>query len=378
MSTEDTTSGAGEVGPRADGSRVDGPRTTEKPIEGVATETAPPPPGENETPVMPPREKRLPTQLQPAWVAGLIAAAVAADVALRRPPWNNVAFTILIAVMAVGLATSGLIRTTTSRIMLGGAVILGVLLAIRTEPILTLFNFGAAIALLLGAALFGQGRDIWDFGPARVISDGLSVIEKSIMAPFAVAQEAGVRYQHWEASDDAASRAVVRGLAIAAPIVVILGLLLASADVVFQSFFSGINLGGASIFGHLFLAAVGAWAFVTLLSLAARQDGQSVVNPVKRALGSVETAIILGSITALFSVFAVAQVLTIMGGADEALTRAGLEPNDHRGGGHDHQSPDQPQSASQSLRPYRRLRHGGLDDADCPGGCYPHLLLHRR
>ncbi len=297
---------------------------------GLKQETAAPPPPKPDTAVDMPLKapSREPTPLKAVWVVATIVAAVAADLALRRPPWNNVAFAILIAALAAGLLVSGFIRSKASQAMVAGSIVFGLLLAIRTETLLTLFNFGAALALLVGAALVGRGRDMWNFGPARVVADGLNVIEKAVVTPVVVAQEAGARYRQWDASESSASKEVVRGLMIAGPIVLVLGALLASADVVFESFFTRIDLGGGAIFGHLVLAGFGAWAFIGLLSLAARQDETYEIAPSSRSLGSVETAIILGSITALFSVFAVAQLLTILGGADDALARAGLAPKE--------------------------------------------------
>ncbi len=305
---------------------------TEDPAKraGVATDKpGPPPPGSQAAVEMPDiAPPRTPTPLKPTWVVATIVVGVAADMALRRPPWNNLAFAILIAALAAGLLVSGFIRSKASQAMLAGSMVFGLLLAVRTETLLTLFNFGAALALLIGAAVVGRGRDMWNFGPARVIADGLNVFEKGIVTPVVVIQETGARYRQWDASESSVSKEAVRGLMIAAPIVLVLGILLASADVVFESFFTSIDLGGGTIFGHLLLAAFGAWAFIALLSLASKEDDPSEVNPSSRSLGSVETAIILGSITALFSVFAVAQLLTVVGGADDALTRAGLEPKE--------------------------------------------------
>ncbi len=299
-------------------------------LAGVATDDGTPPPPEPGSEVdaplvmLPPE----PTPLKAIWVVSAVAVAVAADLALRRPPWNNVAFTILIVCLAGGLLASGFIRSKASQVMLAGSVVFGLLLAVRTELLLTLFNFAAAFALLVGAALVGRGRDMWNFGPARVAADSLNVFEKAVVTPIVVIQEAAARYRHWDASESSASKEVVRGLMIATPIVLLLGVLLASADVVFESFFTGVDLGGGTIVGHLILAALGAWAFIALLSLAAKEDDPSEAQPSSRSLGSVETAIILGSITALFTMFAVAQLLTVVGGADDALTRAGLAPKE--------------------------------------------------
>ncbi len=273
---------------------------------------------------------RDPSPLAPMWLVAAAATAVAADVALRRAPWNNVAGSILIATMAVGLLASGYIRTKTSRVMVLGAIFFGVFIALRTEPILTTFNMLASVSLLILAAIHGQGRSFWDLRPFRVAADGAAVIYESVVGIAEVPSEIGARYrvakEQAQAKDASTMYAVFRGLAFAIPVVVILGLLLASADAVFQSFFSGfggINVGVVA--GHLALMTIGAYAMMVLIRLGATQGG---VEPTERApsLGHIEALVILISINLLFAAFAVAQLMTILGGAEDALQRAGLQP----------------------------------------------------
>ncbi len=277
-----------------------------------------------------PAPPRVPTSLSPRWLVAAAAAAVMADVALRRAPWNNVAGAMLIAVLAVGLLVSGYINTRASRIMVGGAVFFGLFLAIRTEPILTTFNFLAAFSLLILGAIHGQGRTFWNLRPLRFITDAAVVFFEGINGLVEVPAEVGARYrvakEKAESRDGSSFYAVVRGLAIAVPVVLLLGLLLASADAVFSSFFSGIGTGNlGAVFGHLFLMAIGAYAMMVLLRLAHTQGAEdpAVSGP---SLGHIETMVILGSVNLLFGAFAVAQLMTVLGGAEDALSRAGLDP----------------------------------------------------
>ncbi len=279
------------------------------------------------TAITPPR---VPTPLNPRWLVAAAAAAVAADLALRRAPWNNVAGAIMITVLAVGLLISGYLKTRTSRIMVGGAVFFGVFLAIRTEPILTTFNLLAGCSLLVLGAIHGRDRSFWNLRPLRIITDAAVVFFESVNGLVEVPAEIGARYrvakEKAEARDATSFYAVMRGLAIAVPVVLLLGLLLASADVVFSSFFSGIGTGNlGSLFGHLILMVIGAYAMMVLLRLAHTQgaDEPAVSGP---SLGHIETMVVLGSINLLFGAFAVAQIMTVLGGAEDALSRAGLDP----------------------------------------------------
>ncbi len=269
-------------------------------------------------------EPPAPTPLKPVWVAAVLAAAVCADLALRRPPWNNVATALLVLVVAVGLLASGFVRSRSAKILLALAVLFGGFIAWRTDPLLTLFNFVVAFSLLAAGAATGTRQRLWDIGPGSVLKEGVLFFEQLVVTPFVGMAEALARYRTWGETGDSSSKAAVRGVAIAAPIVLILGLLLASADVVFRSFFTSVNLGGGGIFVHLFLAAIGAVAMAALLRYSTLEHSET--RPLTEGrFGAVEVGVILGAIVALFSVFAVAQVLTVVGGADEALARAGLD-----------------------------------------------------
>ena len=95
---------------------------------------------------------------------------------------------------------------------------------------------------------------------------------------------------------------------------------------VFQSFFTG--FGGIDlpfVLGHLLLLTMGAYGMMVLLRLSATQGG---TEPIGRtmSLGYVEVAVILGAVNLLFAAFAVAQLLTVIGGATDALERAGVDP----------------------------------------------------
>ena len=274
--------------------------------------------------------RRSPTPLSMRWVVAAAAAGVAADLALRRPPWTNVSGAILIAVLAIGLLASGFLVTRTSRLLAGGAMVFGLFLAIRTDPILLVFDLAAAIGLLVLAAVHGRGRSFWELRPLRLLADGATVVGTSIEGLFEVPAEAAARLR--EAQERAArgehqtTWAILRGLAITVPVVLVLGLLLASADAVFSSFFDGIGLlDPASLIGHLVLIGFGAYALMVLLRLA-NDQGSSAAPRLSHSLGSIETGVLLASINLLFAAFAVAQLLTVLGGADAALERAGLDP----------------------------------------------------
>ncbi len=301
----------------------DGPAQT-----AVSVDELPPPTAQPAVP-MPPRpvrQVRRATKLKASWLLAGAAAAVAADLALRRPPWNNVAGSILIATLAVGLVASGFLQTRTSRSFAALSVVFGAFLTLRTEPFLVICTMIAAIGLLLAAAVHGRERNFWDLRPMRLIVDGAQLIMESFIGIVEVPAEISAQArQAKESSSESKVWPALRGIAIAVPLMLVLGLLLASADVVFKSFFTAIGIPNiGSLLGHMILLAVGAYAMMLLLRTAATEGGDDP-TPLKASLGTLESTIILGGVILLFAGFAIAQVLTVLGGADAALDRAGLD-----------------------------------------------------
>lgn len=288
----------------------------------------PPPLHPMSTPLaVPPRVRREPIDLKPAWLLAGAAAAVAADLALRRPPWNNVAGSILIAVLAIGLLASGFLQTRTSRVFAALAVVFGAFLSLRTEPFLVTCTMTATIGLLLAAAVHGRERNFWDLRPMRLVVDAGQLFMESVVGIVEVPSEMSAQLRRArEASSSSQVWPALRGLAIAVPLLIVLGSLLASADVVFQSFFTAIGMPNtASLLGHIILLAMGAYMMMLLLRTAATQGGDEP-SAVKASLGKVESTIILGGVILLFAGFAIAQLMTVLGGANAALNRAGVDP----------------------------------------------------
>ncbi|MGH1494187.1 MAG: DUF4153 domain-containing protein [Acidimicrobiales bacterium] len=272
---------------------------------------------------------REPTRLKPVWLIAVAVAAIMADVALRRVPWNNVAGSLLIVALAGGLLASGFVRSTSGRLLITGAGFFGVFVALRTEPLLIMFNVLAAISLLILGAIHGQRRPFWDFRPMRMFGDAGVLLLEGVSGMFEVPAELAARYRvAKEQSTGESSKpayAVLRGLAIAVPIVLVFGLLLASADAVFESFFTSLDIfDPAVLVGHAMLMVIGAYTMMVLLRMAATEGA---TDPIAKApgLGHIEAGVVLGSVNLLFGAFAVAQLMTVLGGAEEALARANLD-----------------------------------------------------
>ncbi len=116
--------------------------------------------------------------------------------------------------------------------------------------------------------------------------------------------------------------AVLAGIGLALPLLVVLGLLLASADAVFADFFSWWG-SPETVIVHAVLLGVGAWGMAGLLRLSSADPAPAAPRLPYR-LGHVEATVVVGSLVALFTAFAVAQLIAVAGGAGHVLETAGL------------------------------------------------------
>ena len=257
---------------------------------------------------------------RPAWLGVgrpadwrvLVAAAVAGvltDIALRGGG-AGVGGALLIAALAAGLLGAGRLRTRQAWLLAAAAPVFGIWLALRTSPWLLPLDVIAALGLLVLAAGLARGGSVWDLPAARLVVRGGAAVWHALAAPGYLGGAVAV--------DRRGGRAALAGIALAVPVVVVLGALLASADPVFASFF---DVGQFT--GHLALFVLGAWLAGGLLRTAAAAAVPDLrVNA--RWLDPVAVLVVLGAIDVLFAAFAVAQLIALGEGGARVLETAGL------------------------------------------------------
>ena len=118
------------------------------------------------------------------------------------------------------------------------------------------------------------------------------------------------------------------GVVLAVPVVAVLGMLLASADAVFASFFrvpefdlSGLGEGVGSLVRIAFYALLLAAPIVAGI---AHQPAKVSDSPDYRPVGRVEALVLFVAVDVLFGLFCIAQLVTLGGGAKRVLTTSGL------------------------------------------------------
>ncbi len=122
------------------------------------------------------------------------------------------------------------------------APVFGTWLAIRTSPWLIPLDILAGGGLLVLAASFARSGSLFDLSVPRALARSIhAAVHGAMGLPFM----AGPARRLGRRSSRRRGLAVIRGLLLAAPILVLLGLLLASADAVFANFFGGTALASA-------------------------------------------------------------------------------------------------------------------------------------
>lgn len=186
----------------------------------------------------------------------------------------------------------------------------------RSAPALTALTVVAILGLLtLAAALTRTGR-FFDLRVSEIFAhQGAMLAEWAFAVPM-------VRRLIASRSADRPVAAGLRGVAIAAPVVLVFALLLASADAVFAKVLVFDDQLGP-LADHVIVSALLGLGALGLISRAAhRTPGTAIPNP--PPLGSIEVSIILSAVIALFGAFVATQVVTAVGGADHIIETAGL------------------------------------------------------
>lgn len=245
---------------------------------------------------------------------GAFAGGVAYDIAARSG-LATISGTAWVSVAAAAILLGGRIRGLASRIIIGAAAILGLILTFRSSPwVIVPTTISVVLLLVLGVSLGADGSRLTATFPA------LGSRIAHAMGHLALAP--GMFRPDGEPTPGGAARkraaAVARGALLAVPVMVLVGVLLALADPIFRSWFDL-----PAIFRHLVLASIGAWAVVGL-SRAASAKQPSPPLPTSPSLGTFEAAFVLGGLCALYAAFVGAQFVALSGAGHRILVTHGL------------------------------------------------------
>ena len=208
------------------------------------------------------------------------------------------------------------------RMLLAAAGLFAVWLTVRASPWLLWPDLLVAISLLCLAASLAWRGSLFDLGVAELSARILqATIQGAAGAGFVARPLFHMRGRIGTALP------VARGLLIAAPIVLVIAALLASADPVFASFFN-LNIDAGQLMLDCLFVTFGALFAAGLLRLCASEPVDRVDGPGWR-LGATEALVVLAVLDAVFAAFAIAQVLAATGAAADTLRSAGVTYADY-------------------------------------------------
>lgn len=254
-------------------------------------------------------------------IFGVVLAGFFGNLVLRTGEVASLAGALVVLVIVASLLASGRVRRTEPVIFLALASLLAPWLMVRSDNATTTATVVAIVTLIgvaTGLSIHGSAFDtrirdlahhVWS--PVYEWLYGLGLINR-----FATAH-----------SSDRKLRPFLRGLAIAAPVLIVFTTLLASADEVFAKLLLLDDL--PNLVGHIVLSLIVAVALFAWVSRAAHATRPSENSMDLRFLGPLEITIVLGSLMALFAAFVVTQIVVAAGGAEHVLQTEGLTAADH-------------------------------------------------
>lgn len=248
----------------------------------------------------------------------VLVVAVTGDVLLRQEP-ATIAAGLFGVVLVAGLWWAKLLPTHVSAGLATAGVVFAMFTGMRASPWLVGLDLVAAAGLIALACSVAQGGRLDDLGAAAIVQRATRLTVSTWRGPAWVLRPRVRMVRGTRASQIGG---VVRGLLLAAPLILVLGVLLTSADVVFAELLVP-DVAVGELAGHLMLTVVCAVGAAALCTDAA-SPAVSRWRPKRRPLGAMEGATILASLVVLFAVFSASQLVALTPGAERVLATAGL------------------------------------------------------
>lgn len=201
-------------------------------------------------------------------------------------------------------------------------VFLSAMAGVRAAPILSLLNIAACLVLLIALAHTYPGHNVLSFGFLGYVARGISGAVEIVFLRPAQALDRALGERHTNNQPPCRTTAVLRGLVIAVPVLVVFTLLFSAADVVFERMvdqaFRWLDMENLPEFViRLMFTIFAGWVVAGGLAYAIRGlagSGDPKPGERKGRLGVVEAAVVLGSVNALFGLFVAVQVRYFFGG----------------------------------------------------------------
>jgi hypothetical protein len=280
-------------------------------------------------------QRTVDSVLLPAIVLGMVAWLLftdAQDAGINVLLWIA-SFVILWTVVRLRSGT-GLQRE--ERLLLLAALGLGVLITWHDTELLRLLNM-AALAVtfgLLPLAAKGERSLIWELRIGEVIEAGVRLVARCILGliPEVAAESARER-----STSKLPVASILRGAVFCAIVLPVFVVLLSKADADFGHFLSGLfSFDVSETFRHVTLIGMFSWLGAGILGGALVQRWNLRGHELdigKGMVGTVEVAMVLGSLNLLFMAYIGFQLSHFFGGASTVVNEAGVTYASYARGG---------------------------------------------
>ena len=215
------------------------------------------------------------------------------------------------------------------------ALLFALFCAVRTDGMLMLFDVAAAGTFTVAGIVAIGGQPITRHSWHSIVSYAVRAIGVFFLGAGYLANGfRGVPRSRVERQTT--PWRILRGLAYAAPLLIVFGALFAGADAVFGAVVRQlvpVDLAPPDVVGRVILASIAAWllggAIVCGWLFREPDVADSTEHAtVRRRLGTTEAVVVLGSIDVLFLIFVALQAAYLFGGGD-TLAVSGMTYSDH-------------------------------------------------
>lgn len=281
-----------------------------------------------------------PARLLAALVAGtalLFDRVVRVPVGVGASLWCVGLVAVILSVIAPGRQRPLVLRPAVF-VTLVGALGFAAALSVRATPWLVPLNALAVLVLCSAAIVASHGDRPWSLPATALLRWAVQSIESWLVAPVrAVQLVRGVLPAFGRRRGAGAVRAVL----LAAPVLVVVGALLVSADAFLASFLD-IDVDAGPAFGHVVLVAIGAWITLGIALPAAPlppvavptsafaaapwcpPDGDESLEPLGRRRRVQEAVVLLGGLAVLYTIFVSVAVAAVLTGDEYVRRQTGL------------------------------------------------------
>jgi hypothetical protein len=249
-----------------------------------------------------------------------LVAGIALDIGLRAAI-ANLALVVGLAAVIIGLALNRRVRQRSARWLALAALVPTAFFAVRASDWLAATNLAAIGGLTMAAIAYSRSGRLTDTTVGRLVLRSLGAIPAAWSAPRALAP---LVPRLSSARSERLGR-IARALAVCVPVLLVVTILLATADPVFAGMLTpDLDLGPTV--GHVLVALVLALGAVCVIGAAASETED---RPAAGRFGALEVVTMLSVTALVLGLFVVSQLLAATSAGERLVARSGMTPAEY-------------------------------------------------